>query len=350
MLHLARTLRAIAVAVGLMHWAASSLGAQEFFEPGDVLHSVAYRAERAPPFWYAPQSEHATPSIDGLDDRFEPPPEENLLGLPPGASTEWPGPGPSDASTALDETDHEGLSVRERFGMELGNLWSDFGNYYCRWPTYRNLAIAFGVGAALANTSADDQFQEWYESHVHSGPTDHAATFFRTFGAGWIMIPSWAGLGLVGAYFDDSPYGNIAADFGLQTTRAILVGAPALIFAQYATGGGRPDLAPFDSHWHPFQNSHGVSGHAFIGAVPFLTAARMVESPWLKGLLYFGSALPGWSRIEDDKHFLSQVILGWCMAYVACEAVAETEATTTSVTVMPVVSERMVGMGILFQY
>jgi hypothetical protein len=343
MAYLARMLRAIAVVVGLVHWAAGLLGAQDPFDPRGFSRRMVQPTElasRSPP----------DPLDAQLDRPWEAQPDERSFDLPPGASTEWPGPAAADVATPLDERENQGLAVRDRLRIEVSNLWSDFGNYYCRPTTYCNLAIAFGAGAALANTPIDEHFEDWYESRVRSNASDHAASFFRAFGAGWIFIPAWAGIGVAGAYFDESPYGNIAADFGFQTTRALLVGAPALLFAQYATGGSRPDEAPYTSAWRPFRDSNGVSGHAYIGAVPFLTAARMVESPWLKGLFYFGSTLPGWSRINDNKHFLSQAILGWCMAYIACDAVEQTEIATASVLLTPVVSENMVGMGILVQF
>ena len=56
-----------------------------------------------------------------------------------------------------------------------------------------------------------------------------------------------------------------------------------------ATGASRPADGQ-GSHWHMFNDNNGVSGHAFIGAIPFLAAAEMVErvraSPAWQGLLH----------------------------------------------------------------
>jgi membrane-associated phospholipid phosphatase len=327
----AHMLRAVAVVVGLAHGQAGELGAQDPFDEADAAQRTANREEFPPPALLCP-----------LD---EPCPDAS-----PRLSYERPAASALDARTASDEPTDPDSPLRRWLRLETSCLWADFDNYYCGWPTYRNLAIAFGVGAALANTSADEHFQNWYQAHVRTDATDHASSFFRAFGIGAIFIPAWAGVGFVGAYFDESPCGNVAAELGFQTTRAYLVGSPAVLFAQYLTGGSRPGERPDASHWRPFQDSNGVSGHAFIGAVPFLTAARMVESPWLKGLLYFGSTLPGWSRIDDNKHFLSQVLLGWSMAYIACDAVDRTERTVTNVLVTPVVTDQMAGIGIVMLF
>jgi hypothetical protein len=85
------------------------------------------------------------------------------------------------------------------------------------------------------------------------------------------------------------------------------------------TGGSRPSEG--ESYWRPFNGDNGVSGHAFLGGVPFLTAARMTDDPYIKGALYFFSALPALSRINDDKHYASQAFLGWYLAWLSVRAV-----------------------------
>ena len=38
-----------------------------------------------------------------------------------------------------------------------------------------------------------------------------------------------------------------------------------------------------------------------------------------------GSVLTGWSRLNDRKHYLSQIILGWTIAWNAVSAVDDDE-------------------------
>jgi len=121
------------------------------------------------------------------------------------------------------------------------------------------------------------------------------------------------------------------------------------LFGQVCLGGDRPHDESIGSRWRPFQYGHGVSGHAFVGAVPFITAAQMAENPWLKGGLYCLSVLPGWSRIEHDKHYLSQVGLGWWLAYLACSAVDTTGQPARPYAVAPVITPEFVGVNVVFQ-
>jgi hypothetical protein len=97
------------------------------------------------------------------------------------------------------------------------------------------------------------------------------------------------------------------------------VGAPALLLLAAATGGDRPTEG--DSNWGAFNNFHGVSGHAYFTAVPFITAAKMSENPYQKAIFYGLSTLTGISRVNDDKHYFSHVALGWYLAYLSCAVV-----------------------------
>ncbi|HYW78759.1 MAG TPA: phosphatase PAP2 family protein, partial [Thermoguttaceae bacterium] len=169
------------------------------------------------------------------------------------------------------------------------------------------------------------------------------ASFWRTCGVGEICIPVYAGLAFAGAVFEDRPLINCFGTFGGNVTRGYLVGAPSLLLMQFTLGASRPGETSVGSQWKPFTDDNAVSGHAFIGAVPFLTAAGMTDNPWLKGGLYVCSTFTGWSRINDHYHYLSQVGLGWWMAYLSCRAVQQTNGDEENLTFAPLVTPDMVG-------
>jgi membrane-associated phospholipid phosphatase len=148
--------------------------------------------------------------------------------------------------------------------------------------------------------------------------------------------------------FPDSPAFGTIGEFGNRSLRALAVGAPTVGVLQIGLGSGRPYTN--DSHWHPFEHSNGVSGHAFVGAVPFLTAASMTDSVILKGLLVAGSFGPAWSRIQHDDHYFSQVLLGWAIAYLSVESVNLTEAQARHVRIVPVDLPQGVGLGVQIDY
>lgn len=228
-------------------------------------------------------------------------------------------------------------------------VWTDFQNYYC-WNTTADLLLGIAAGSLLANTSMDQDFRDWYQDDVKSEGDDHFADFWRGFGEGKIFIPAYAGLALAGEIFDHTRCGSVVGEFGWRTTRAYLVGAPPMLFMQYCLGGSRPGESRFESRWRPFEDTNGVSGHAFVGAVPFIAAAQMTDRRLLKAGLYLCSTLTAWSRVDQDRHYLSQACLGWWMAYLACRAVDNTERQFEHLSLFPVTTPNMVGVGAMYEW
>lgn len=235
-----------------------------------------------------------------------------------------------------------------RFSDEFHLALADCGNFYT-YNTLTKYLLGLGGTAILANTSMDEHFRNWYQDDVRSSGTDDVVNIIRPIGRGQYMIPVMAGVAALSTFYDDTPTGSVVADFSFRTTRGFLVGAPTLLFTQYLIGSQRPGESERGSYWVPFGSAHGASGDAFIGAVPFITAAKMTDCPWLKGGFYFLSTVPAWGRINDDRHYLSQVIMGWWIAYLACDAVNKTAHRNDAVTFAPIVSSDMVGVGVLIQ-
>jgi membrane-associated phospholipid phosphatase len=200
---------------------------------------------------------------------------------------------------------------------------SDYRNFYsCESLTC--LTAAFGAGALMANTGFDTTMQNAWMTGV--APTS-LGTFFsdcKDIGEGRYSLPIFGAAYATGLVFEDSPAGAAVGEWGGRSLRMFAVGAPPLYALQWTTGASRPSEGR-GSYWAPFADYNGVSGHAFVGAIPFLAAADMVESPLIKGTLYVCSTFVGFSRMTDDAHYPSQVFLGWYMAWASARAVSQTE-------------------------
>lgn len=237
----------------------------------------------------------------------------------------------------------------DRCGELPGQVCSDWVNFYsCRG--LRDLLLGVGVAAVLANTSLDQDFRDWYQERVQTKDLDEFGRVWNDLGDGAYVIPAVVAIAAVGILFDDTPLGGDLAEFGSRTLRAYLVGAPPVVFGQWALGGARPGESERESRWTPFEDTHAISGHAFIGAVPFITAAKMTDCIWLKGGLYGLSVLPGWARVNRDRHYLSQAILGWWIACLSASAVDQTSLSEKGYAVFPLVSPDMAGMGVAYSW
>ena len=233
----------------------------------------------------------------------------------------------------------------------FADLLADHSNYYSR-KSLGKLAVGVGVSAVVANTSMDEHFRDFYQENVRNVQTDEYTEALHTpkiLGNGYLTLPVFAGAALMGSWFDEAPAGRGVGEWGQRSLRTVLVGAPPLLAMQMATGASRPGESGAGSAWKPFQDVNGVSGHSFMGAVPFLSAAKMTDDPLWKSAFYFGSTLAGISRINDDGHYASQVMLGWWMAYIAADAVNQTQRTTKNLSVFPMAFGDGMGVGVEYR-
>lgn len=284
------------------------------------------------------------PAFDGNLGEFSRVPPE-VERLPP--IGDWQEPGASHGNLFGPCETPEVHSV----SSVLSDAWSDHRHYYCI-KNAGKVAIGVGAAAVLANTGADESLRREFQERLRSIRTDEVSEALHVpkfLGNGYATIPVFAASALAGSYFDEMPLGHGVGEWGNRSLRTILVGAPPMLAMQWVTGASRPGETSAGSGWKPFDDTNGVSGHAFMGAVPFLSAAKMTDNPFSKAGLYFASTLPGLSRINGDSHYSSQVILGWWMAYLAASAVDETQLAEKHLTIAPTILPDGVGVGIEYR-
>ena len=192
-------------------------------------------------------------------------------------------------------------------------ILNDYKNLYTDKDVMLQTGIIFGIGGMLANSKIDSGIDTWYQDYIKSDETDSVSDIVEIFGDGSISIPVML-LAASTYYIDDDCF---IAKWGLYSTRALIIGAPFNVASQILTGASRPDENEHNnsSSWKPFNDNNGVSGHAFVSAVPFITMAKMTDNKLLKSSAYLASILTSWSRINDCDHYFSQSLLGWFIAY-----------------------------------
>jgi len=272
----------------------------------------------------------------------------SLFGSPQAAA---PAPivAPDDSDTLLPE---EPYTWRRHLGDDWHALWpeikQDYRNYYS-WRNAAWLAAGFGLGAALANTDVDQHIRNWYQDDVRSSGTDDFAHIAKGFGNGEYVIGMMTAGWLAGEMAYDTPCGDALSQWGLRGLRSAIVGTPPMLLMQYVTGGSRPGETGHSSHWQPFSDNNGVSGHSFACGLLFINAAKMSDEWPLKLGFYGLSTMAGWSRINDDAHYTSQVILGWWMAYCACTVVDDTNQNRNWM-ITPLPMPGAAGLAVTYQY
>ncbi|MEO7455488.1 MAG: phosphatase PAP2 family protein [Gemmatimonadaceae bacterium] len=181
--------------------------------------------------------------------------------------------------------------------------------------------LAGGVVAAtlLARSLDDRAADRLQDSSTQANAKLHAlAMFVRTTAAPGALV---IGVTMYGA-------GRLAgndrmAQLGLHGTEALLVGELAGGVIKGVVGRQRPYVKPRDSksyalfrglkgdEFRSFPSGHSVAAFAAAAAVTSETAGWWPNSRWIIGpALFGGAALTGISRMYDNRHWATDVIVG----------------------------------------
>ena len=229
-------------------------------------------------------------------------------------------------------------------------LMGDQLSFYSK-ESVLGLGLAFGAGALIANTSADVQLQSHFQSSVRGASSDEWFQFLHSnkeLGNGVYTLPVFGAAWLAKEVIDGPPMFESFGLWGERSMRGFVVGAPPLVLMQVLTGGSRPHETIEGSEWNSYRDNNGVSGHAFMSSLPFITAAKLSENPWRKTFWYTASAIGPLSRVNDNAHYPSQIGLGWTMAYISATAVRQTDTGKRGWTLVP--QSSLTSSGVELQY
>lgn len=270
--------------------------------------------------------------------------------LPRAAAIDVPSAAPRAATRVDPASSLAGLELRmpteERAGFwarAFDVVSRDYEHFYDA-----GTLLALGAGVGLAGLAANSDFDTEVQGRIRQSwdtqSLDDLSDKVSRLGDFEIMVPATALAAWLGPELGSDAIGA----FGERTLRAYLVAAPVALALQRLTGARRPD-DPANAHgseWRFFDSSHGVSGHAVVGSIPFLTIAKLQDDPWIDALCYAASTLAGLARLQEDRHYASQVALGWWIGYLTTEAVDDTEraAAPPATSWMPVIAPGYVGV------
>ena len=171
---------------------------------------------------------------------------------------------------------------------------------------------AFAGAYVMAHSSIDQSFQDYYRRTFTAPALDRWSARAKVFGEGKYLLGLWSALALFSK--------GEAAFWAQQSLKSAAIAGPFVVLTQRLTGASRPGERSQASYWRFWQDENGVSGHAFMGALPFLTLAKQLDNSSFKSLALLLSSTCAWSRVHDNRHYLSQVLLGYLLAWQAVEA------------------------------
>jgi hypothetical protein len=204
-----------------------------------------------------------------------------------------------------------------RFGRDFGSVITA----PARWKGPDLLTFAAVSGAGLIVLAFDQDIQDWAQGRRNKS-SDRAASFFRTFGDGAVLAGISAALYAAGAMGRDDGWRKTA----LLSLESLAAASFLVWTAKISAGRARPYSGESSASFHPFSIKSRFwslpSGHAAAAFSVATTIALQSKSRLIDAAAYSLAALAGLSRVHDNKHWASDVLIGSAVGFFVAQKIA----------------------------
>lgn len=182
-----------------------------------------------------------------------------------------------------------------------------------RWDRKDWMTAGLVAGGTGLFIGLDEEIRNAFEDN-RSSTTDDLSNIFEPFGNGAITIPALAGFYIFGHFGENDK----AKTTALIATESFLITGLYTTILKVTFGRHRPSTGDSSTTFDGFTTDHNSfpSGHtstAFSIATVF--ANEYEEVPYIKPISYGLATLTGLSRMNDEKHWASDVFFGAVLGY-----------------------------------
>jgi membrane-associated phospholipid phosphatase len=182
-----------------------------------------------------------------------------------------------------------------------------------RWDDSDWMKVAWVAGGTGFFLVLDEEIRDGFEDN-RSSTTDDVSKFFENFGNGAISLPA------LGAFYLYGYFGENA-----KTERTALIAAESFLVTGLFTtvlktvaGRHRPSTGDSSNSFDGLTTDHHSfpSGHtSTVFAIATVIANEYEDVPYIKPISYGIATMSGFSRINDEKHWASDVFFGAALGY-----------------------------------
>ena len=166
--------------------------------------------------------------------------------------------------------------------------------------------LGAGLGLVALATLVDEPLRDELQAH-RTGGKDDVARVFRQMGEPEIYGTIGLGTLAIGVISGDDRITRA----GGRISSGLLVAAATTTFFKQALGRGRPSHFSDAYRFRPFSGRDAwPSGHATMAFALAASVSDEVRSTPVTITLYSAATLTGWSRMNDNRHWLSDVLAG----------------------------------------
>ena len=219
----------------------------------------------------------------------------------------------------LAKTKTRQTGIRREFKLDKNyfkGIFEDTG-YLLESPLYwdrsdwAKFSLVAGVTGAVF--AFDDEIKDEIQDSRNSS-RDNLSDWFEPFGNGFITVPTMIGFYVYGGLAENKKVKRTA----LLATESFLVTGLFTTVLKAASGRPRPDRGEQADVFKIFSNSNKSfpSGHTSTAfAIATVVANEYENIPLLAPVSYGIATMTGLSRINDNKHWASDVIFGAALGY-----------------------------------
>jgi hypothetical protein len=182
----------------------------------------------------------------------------------------------------------------------------------------RKTAAVAGLlfGAALMG---DRSFREEAQEH-RSNTTNSMAKLGNTLGEWRIVAPALSAGYLAGEIAGSRDLKRVMLHAGAAA--ALATGISSSL--KYTIGRTRPPVAGDPDQFRPFSGSNSFpSGHTAVAFAIATSIADETDDSWSDIVLYSAATLTAMSRINDDRHWTSDVLIGGLIGHLSARWVSK---------------------------
>lgn len=186
------------------------------------------------------------------------------------------------------------------------------GQHTVRW-----WEAALAVGAIGGASLFDRAMNEWTQDN-RSTRSNGVARAFRHVGQPEAFVTVGGGMIVAGVIARDAELRRS----GARVLVAVAVAGLTTVAIKEAVGRLRPAETSDPYVFRPLSRYEGFpSGHATMAFALATSLSAEIDRPWATALLYAGAAGTAWSRMNDQRHWFSDVLGGAAVGITAANVI-----------------------------
>jgi len=207
-----------------------------------------------------------------------------------------------------------------------------------RWGKSGWIKASIAAGITLGLYSYDQEIQDWVQDH-RNGASDEIANYAEPFGNGMFILPSLGGVYLYSRLYKDERAGRVA----LLGLKSVIISGLITNTIKFAGHRHRPDSGDGHDVWDgpgvsasdlSFPSGHATSAFSLASVI----ASEYEDKAYVPPLSYGIAALTALSRVNDNKHWASDVFMGSVIGYATGKTIyALQRSRNTNLAVIPVI-------------